>query len=239
MEEQEKKVRREGILYLCAVPIGNDNDISERCIRILHSAQYIAAEHPDKSLPFLERLGIPEKPVLVYSGRNQEAHGREIIYLLHSGADVALITDAGMPAVSDPGENLVRMCAEENLTVRVIPGACAFVSALAVSGLETGRFCFEGFLSRNRTHRREHLDSLKEEQRTLIFYEAPQKLPFTLNDLYAAFGDRRITLCADLTKERERIVRTTLSDACKNAEALISYQSEYVLVIEGSKQSEK
>lgn len=232
MKEYGEEQKR-GILYLCAVPIGNEEDISLRCVRILRSVGYIAAEHPSKSKPFLEHLGISQQTVIAYSGRSREEQGQKIVDLLQSGFDVALITDAGMPAVADPGEGLVRLCAENGITVMAVPGACAFVSALAVSGLETGRFCFEGFLSMNRNKRRKHLDGLKNERRTMIFYEAPQKLPFTLKDLLETLGERKITLCADLTKESEETIHTTLSRAVTEAEAIISYQSEYVLVIEG------
>ena len=232
MNEDKTKAEECGNLYLCSVPIGNWGDISERCIQILNFVDCIAAEHPDKSRMFLRRFSIGEKPVLPYSGREREAQGQKIIELLQDGYNVALITDAGTPAVADPGEGIVRLCAEEGIPVRAVPGACALVCALAVSGLRTGRFCFEGFLSMNRKQRKKHLESLKDETRTMIFYEAPQKLSFTLKDLFEALGDRRITLCADLTKEGEEILYTTLQEASNNPK-FISSRREYVLVVEG------
>lgn len=221
-----------GILYLVPTPIGNLGDISTRMIDILNEVDFIAAEDTRVSLKILNHLDI-KKPLVSYYRHNTETSGPQIVQRLLAGESCALVTDAGTPAISDPGEDLVALCAEQNLTVVGIPGPCALVTALAVSGLPTGRFTFEGFLAMNKKNRREHLESLKGEQRTMIFYEAPHKLLSTLGDMANTFGSsRRISLCRELTKLHEEIRRTTLG------EAVAYYQEnnpkgEFVLVIEG------
>ena len=179
-----------GILYLVATPIGNLGDFSPRAVAVLEEADFIAAEDTRVSVKLLNHFGI-KKPLVSYHQHNQNTAGPAILQRLLAGETCALVTDAGTPAISDPGEALVRLCADSGVTVQAIPGCCAVISALAVSGLPTGRFTFEGFLSTNKKSRREHLQSLLTEQRTMVFYEAPHKLCGTLDDLLAAFGDRR------------------------------------------------
>lgn len=222
-----------GTLYLVPTPIGNLGDISPRAKKTLAEADFIAAEDTRVTLKLLNHLEI-KKPLVSYYEHNKAESGPRIVERLLAGECCALVTDAGSPAISDPGEDLVALCAEADICVCAIPGPCAVVTALSVSGLPTGRFCFEGFLSTNKKSRREHLDSLKGEMRTMIFYEAPHKLQNTLKDLCAAFGtERRISLCRELTKLHEQILRMTLG------EALAYYtendpRGEYVLVLEGA-----
>ena len=221
-----------GILYLVPTPIGNLGDLSERIIETLREADFIAAEDTRVSLKILNHLGI-KKPMVSYYRHNTESSGPQILSRILAGENCALVTDAGTPAVSDPGEDLVRLCAENGVEVLAVPGCCAAVNALAVSGLPTGRFTFEGFLSTNKKERREHLASLAGERRTMIFHEAPHKLRTTLDDLCAAFGpERRIALCRELTKLHEETMRTTLGGAVdyyrENAP-----RGEYVLVLAG------
>lgn len=222
-----------GILYLVPTPIGNLGDISPRCADILAQVDFIAAEDTRVSMKLLNHLGI-KKPLVSYYRHNTDAAGRSILAKLLEGQSAALVTDAGTPAVSDPGEELVALCAEAGVDVVAIPGPCALITALAVSGLPTGRFTFEGFLAMNKKNRRAHLAQLRQESRTMIFYEAPHKLTATLADLAAAFGpDRRISLCRELTKLHEEVRRTTLGEACQwygeNAP-----KGEFVLVVEGA-----
>ncbi len=222
-----------GILYLVPTPIGNLGDISPRCADILAQVDFIAAEDTRVSMKLLNHLGI-KKPLVSYYRHNTDAAGRSILAKLLEGQSAALVTDAGTPAVSDPGEELVALCAEAGVDVVAIPGPCALITALAVSGLPTGRFTFEGFLAMNKKNRRAHLAQLRQESRTMIFYEAPHKLTATLADLADAFGpDRRISLCRELTKLHEEVRRTTLGEACQwygeNAP-----KGEFVLVVEGA-----
>ena len=222
-----------GTLYLVPTPIGNLGDISPRAKKTLAEADFIAAEDTRVTLKLINHLEI-KKPLVSYYEHNKAESGPRIVERLLAGECCALVTDAGSPAISDPGEDLVALCAKADICVCAIPGPCAVVTALSVSGLPTGRFCFEGFLSTNKKSRREHLDSLKGEMRTMIFYEAPHKLQNTLKDLCAAFGtERRISLCRELTKLHEQILRMTLG------EALAYYtendpRGEYVLVLEGA-----
>lgn len=222
-----------GILYLVATPIGNLGDFTPRAAETLENVDFIAAEDTRVSVKLLNHFGI-KKPLVSYHEHNHVTAGQAVLSRLLGGESCALVTDAGTPAISDPGEDLVRLCAENNVEVRAIPGCCAAVNALAVSGLPTGRFTFEGFLTVNRKSRREHLDSLKEETRTMIFHEAPHKLRTTLDDLTAAFGpERQISLCREMTKLHEEVIRCTL------AEATAYYQEntpkgEYVLVVAGA-----
>ena len=221
-----------GTLYLVPTPIGNLSDISDRARETLESADFIAAEDTRVTLKLLNHLGL-KKTLVSYYEHNRAESGPRILERLLGGQTCALVSDAGSPAISDPGEDLVRMCAEAGVTVCAIPGPCALITALSISGLPTGRFTFEGFLTMNRKNRREHLASLEHETRTMIFYEAPHKLVATLGDLVAAFGPgRRISLCRELTKLHEQVLRTTLG------EALAHYsenppRGEFVLVIEG------
>lgn len=222
-----------GTLYLVATPIGNLGDLSPRAAETLAAVDFIAAEDTRVSLKLLNHFQI-KKPLVSYHEHNAAAAGQAVLSRLLAGEDCALVTDAGTPAISDPGEGLVRLCGENGVTVTSIPGCCAAVNALAVSGLPTGRFTFEGFLSVNKKSRREHLDSLKGERRTMIFHEAPHKLRPTLADLCAAFGPgRRIALCRELTKLHEEIHRCTLGEA---AEYYRDHdpRGEYVLVVAGA-----
>ena len=202
-----------GTLYLVPTPIGNLGDISRGGAQVLEQADFIAAEDTRVTLKLLNHLGL-KKPLLSYYRHNTGAGGEAVLERLLSGEDGALVTDAGTPAVSDPGEELVAQCVERDIPVTALPGPCALVTALAVSGLPTGRFTFEGFLAMNRKNRRAHLAELAGERRTMIFYEAPHKLRATLEDLAEAFGpDRRISLCRELTKLHEEVRRTTLGQA--------------------------
>ena len=222
-----------GTLYLVPTPIGNLGDISRRCADTLAAVDFIAAEDTRVTLKLLNHLGL-KKPLLSYYRHNTGAGGEAVLERLLSGEDGALVTDAGTPAVSDPGEELVAQCAERDIPVVAIPGPCALVTALAVSGLPTGRFTFEGFLAMNRKNRRAHLAELAGERRTMIFYEAPHKLRATLEDLAEAFGpERRISLCRELTKLHEEVRRTTLGEAAAWYEANPP-RGEFVLVVEGA-----
>ena len=222
-----------GTLYLVATPIGNLGDLSPRAVETLEAVDFIAAEDTRVSVKLLNHFSI-KKPLVSYHEHNHVTAGQAILARLLAGESCALVTDAGTPAISDPGEDLVRLCAENGVEVLSIPGCCAAVNALAVSGLPTGRFTFEGFLTVNKKSRRERLESLKGEERTMIFHEAPHKLRTTLEDLCAAFGpERRVALCRELTKLHEETIRTTLEQAVEfyteNAP-----KGEYVLVVAGA-----
>lgn len=222
-----------GTLYLVATPIGNLGDFSPRALETLQSVDFIAAEDTRVSVKLLNHFQI-KKPLVSYHEHNHVTAGQTVLHRLLSGESCALVTDAGTPAISDPGEDLVRLCADAGVEVLSIPGCCAAVNALAVSGLPTGRFTFEGFLTVNKKSRREHLESLQNETRTMIFHEAPHKLRTTLDDLCAAFGaDRRIALCRELTKLHEETMRTTLGDAAAYYRDNTP-KGEYVLVLEGT-----
>jgi 16S rRNA (cytidine1402-2'-O)-methyltransferase len=229
----EKNKVEKGTLYLVATPIGNLADLSERAVKVLSEVDFIAAEDTRNSLKLLSYLGI-SKPMVSYFEHNKRERGQIIADRLKSGESCALITDAGTPAISDPGEDIVALCAEQSIPVSSIPGACAGIVALTLSGLPTGRFCFEGFLSANKGERRERLSELEGEKRTMIFHEAPHKLKNTLEDMKNTFGDdRRISLCRELTKKNEEVLRLTLAEAVayynENAP-----RGEYVLIVEGS-----
>ena len=227
-----------GMLYLVATPIGNLGDISARCRQTLEDADFIAAEDTRVTLKLLNHLGI-KKSLVSYYEHNKAFRGDKIVERILSGETCALVSDAGSPAISDPGEDLVKQCAAAGIPVCAIPGPCAAITALSISGQSTGRFCFEGFLSTAKKSRREHLDSLRTEQRTMIFYEAPHKLVSTLEDLRQAFGDDRgISLCRELTKLHEEVLRTTLG------EAVARYtenppKGEFVLIVAGAQPEEK
>ena len=220
-----------GTLYLCATPIGNLEDITFRVLRVLREADLIAAEDTRNSIRLLNYFEI-ETPMTSYHEYNKFDKGRVLIEKLLEGKDIALITDAGTPGISDPGEELVRMCYEEGITVTAVPGASACVSALTISGLPTRRFAFEAFLPMDKKERREVLQELVDETRTIIIYEAPHKLVKTLKDLKETLGNRRITLCRELTKKHETAFRTTIDQliACYENEKPLG---ECVLVIEG------
>ncbi len=222
-----------GTLYLVPTPIGNLGDFSPRAEETLRQADFIAAEDTRVSLKLLNHLDI-KKPLVSYYRHNTESAGPAILARLMAGENCALVTDAGMPAISDPGEDLVALCAQNGVDVIAIPGPCALVTALAVSGLPTARFTFEGFLPMNKKNRKAHLASLTTEERTMIFYEAPHKLNATLTDLAAAFGgERRIALCRELSKLHEEVVRTDLAAAVEKY-ADQTPKGEFVLVVEGA-----
>ena len=228
----EKNKIEKSTLYLVATPIGNLADISERAIKVLSEVDFIAAEDTRNSLKLLSALGIKNE-LVSYHEHNKKSSGERLVARMLSGDSCALITDAGMPAISDPGEDIVRLCAEAGINVSVIPGACAAVSALSLSGLATSRFAFEGFLSANKGDRKKQLDRVKNDDRTLIFYEAPHKLKATLLDMATVFGEnRKISLCREITKLNEEIKRTTLGEAVKFYSAN-EPRGEYVLVVEG------
>ena len=231
-EIKEKNKVEGGKLYLVATPIGNLSDISERALKVLSEVDFIAAEDTRNSVRLLTHFGI-KKPLVAYHEHNKREKGEEICSRLLEGESCALITDAGTPAISDPGEDLVRLCAEKDITVSSLPGCCAAITALTLSALPTGRFTFEGFLSAQKKERRERLEELSGETRTMIFHEAPHKLKATLADMAEIFGcDRKISLCRELTKLNEDIMRTDLGTAV----AFYSEnepRGEYVLVVEG------
>ena len=227
-----------GTLYLVATPIGNLGDFSPRAAETLAAVDFIAAEDTRVSVKLLNHFNI-KKPLVSYHEHNHVTAGQTVLSRLLAGESCALVTDAGTPAISDPGEDLVRLCGERGVEVIAIPGCCAAVNALAVSGLPTGRFTFEGFLTVNKKSRREHLERLKDEERTMIFHEAPHKLRTTLGDLRAAFGpERRISLCRELTKLHEQTWRTTLGEAADYYETNTP-KGEYVLVVAGRRRSEE
>lgn len=227
-----------GMLYLVPTPIGNLGDISPRCRETLEQADFIAAEDTRVSLKLLNHLGI-RKSLVSYHQHNQNQKGQGIVDRILAGETCALVSDAGSPAISDPGEELVKQCAQAGITVCAIPGPCALVTALSISGQSTGRFCFEGFLSTAKKSRMEHLESLKRETRTMIFYEAPHKLLSTLEDMEKVFGPQRpISLCRELTKLHEEVIRTTLSGAL-DLYAQQSPKGEFVLVVAGAEPEEK
>ena len=224
-----------GMLYLVPTPIGNLGDISTRCRETLENADFIAAEDTRVSLKLLNHLGI-KKSLVSYYEHNKAFKGNVILDRILAGETCALVSDAGSPAISDPGEDLVKLCAEAGITVCAIPGPCAVITALSISGQATGRFCFEGFLSTSKKSRREHLESLIGEQRTMVFYEAPHKLLATLQDMAAVFGEGRpISLCRELTKVHEEVVRTTLGGAIEKYTENPP-KGEFVLVLAGAPQ---
>ena len=221
-------------LYLVATPIGNLSDLSPRAREVLSTVDFIAAEDTRVTQKLLNACELPKKPMISYYEHNRRARGEAVLEKLLTGETCALVTDAGTPAVSDPGEDLVALCAEHDVPVIPIPGCCAAVCALAASGLPTGRWCFEGFLSVNKKARREHLDTLQGEKRTMIFYEAPHKLCATLRDLRDAFGgDRRLSLSRELTKLHEQTLRMTLDEAVAYFDANAP-RGEFVLILEGA-----
>lgn len=223
-----------GILYLCATPIGNLGDVSLRCLETLKSVDLIAAEDTRRTIQLLNHFEI-SKPLTSYHEHNKREKGEYITGLLEEGKDIALVSDAGTPAISDPGEDLVKLCIEKGLNVTSIPGPVAAVNALILSGLNATRFAFEGFLSVNKRHRKEHLQSVKKDTHTLIFYEAPHKLRYTLADMKEVFGgERKIALVRELTKIHEEVRRFTLDEAVEYYNEN-NPRGEYVVVVDGAK----
>ena len=222
-----------GMLYLVPTPIGNLGDISIRCRQTLEEVDFIAAEDTRVTVKLLNHLGI-KKNLVSYFEHNKAQKGTYVLDRILAGETCALVSDAGSPAISDPGEDLVKQCAEAGITVCAIPGPCAVITALSISGQSTGRFCFEGFLSTAKKSRREHLESLLGEKRTMIFYEAPHKLLATLEDMASVFGNERgISLCRELTKLHEEVVRTTLGEAVELYKENPP-RGEFVLVVAGA-----
>ena len=221
-----------GKLYVVGTPIGNLSDFSPRAVETLASVDFIAAEDTRVTLKLLNHFEI-KKPMVSYFEHNRRERGEIILERIKSGENCAIVTDAGMPAISDPGEDLVDLCLSNGITVESVPGPTAFATAMAMSGLPSGRFTFEGFLSVNKPSRREHLEEIVSERRTMVFYEAPHKLTATLKDLYKYLGDRRIALIKELTKIHETVERATLSEACEKYSGQTP-KGEFVIVIEGS-----
>lgn len=226
-----------GKLYVVGTPIGNLEDMSVRAVKTLQEVDFIAAEDTRVTLKLLNHFEI-KKPMVSYHEHNAREKGGEIITRLLSGRTCAIVTDAGMPCISDPGEDLVRLCAENGIDTVVIPGPSAAISALALSGLSTSKFVFEGFLNPQKNARLERLEELKREKRTIIFYEAPHKLCDTLSAMYQVLGDRKITLARELTKIYEEVIRTTLSQAVALFEEKAP-KGEFVLVVEGMVEEEQ
>lgn len=226
-----------GRLYVVGTPIGNLEDFSPRAVRILSEVDFIAAEDTRVTMKLLNHFEI-KKELIAYFEHNKNEKGSLIIERLLSGESCAVVSDAGMPAISDPGEDLVRAAYESGIEVESVPGPSALVTALAISGMPSGRFCFEGFLSVNKISRRKHLDEVKGERRTMIFYEAPHKLVATLDDMLQYFGDRNIALCKELTKLHETVFRTTISAAAEYFKENTP-RGEYVLIIEGAPECEE
>lgn len=219
-------------LYVVGTPIGNLGDFSPRAVETLSECDFVAAEDTRVTLKLLNHFGI-KKNLVSYFEHNRRERGEMIVSRILSGESCALVTDAGMPAISDPGEDLVKLCHENGIKVESVPGPCAFTTALALSGMPSGRFTFEGFLSVNKPSRREHLDSLKNETRTMLFYEAPHKLGATLKDMLSAFGDREIAIVREITKIHEQVIKTTLANAVE-AYGDGGLKGEIVLVIHGA-----
>ena len=221
-----------GKLYVVGTPIGNLSDFSPRAVATLEKVDFIAAEDTRVTVKLLNHFGI-NKPMLAYYEHNKMERGGDVIARLIGGESCALVSDAGMPAISDPGEDLVRRCYENGIEVESVPGPSALITALAISGMKSGRFCFEGFLSVNKPSRKTHLAEVKKETRTMIFYEAPHKLPATLKDMYEAFGNRKLAIVRELTKLHEEVVHTTLAEAVNMYDDEHKPRGEYVLIIEG------
>ncbi len=221
-----------GILYVVGTPIGNLGDISPRALSVLEQVDFIAAEDTRVTLKLLNHFEI-KKPMVSYFEHNKHERGEIICQRILNGESCAIVTDAGMPCISDPGEMLIKQCIEYGIKTQVVPGPSAVISALAISGLPTGRFTFEGFLSVNKKSRREHLNEVKNEKRTMIFYEAPHKLNATLKDMLESFGDRKISIVRELTKIHEEVINTTLEKAVE-AYKDAPLKGEIVLIIEGA-----
>ncbi|MEG1845530.1 MAG: 16S rRNA (cytidine(1402)-2'-O)-methyltransferase [Oscillospiraceae bacterium] len=221
-----------GKLFVVGTPIGNLSDFSPRALETLKECDFIAAEDTRVTLKLLNRFEI-KKPMVSYYEHNRRERGEEILKRIFDGENCALVTDAGMPAISDPGEDLVKLCHESGIKTVAVPGPTAFATAVAMSGMPSGRFTFEGFLSVNKQSRKEHLESVKNEQRTMVFYEAPHKLLATLKDMYACFGSRKLAIIKEITKIYENVEITTLKEAVEKYEN-VNPKGEFVLVIEGA-----
>ncbi len=226
-----------GKLYVVGTPIGNLSDFSPRAIETLEKVDFIAAEDTRVTVKLLNHFGI-KKPMISYYEHNKTGRGNDIIDRLIAGENCAIVSDAGMPAISDPGEDLVRMCHENNISVESVPGPSALTTALAIAGMKTGRFCFEGFLSVNKPSRKAHLEELKKEKRTMVFYEAPHKLISTLSDMKEYLGERNIALVRELTKMHEQVIHTTFTEALEMYAEDKTPKGEFVLIVEGYKESE-
>ena len=224
-------------LYVVGTPIGNLGDFSPRAVDTLSQCDFIAAEDTRVTMKILNHFSI-KKPLVSYFEHNKRERGEEILSRILSGESCALVTDAGMPAISDPGEDLVLLCHENGVKVESVPGPCAFSTALAISGMPSGRFTFEGFLSVNKNGRKAHLQSLKSETRTMIFYEAPHKLASTLVDMYQYLGDRNIAIVREITKIHEEVIRTTLKEASEKI-ADNPLKGEIVLIIDGAQEEQE
>lgn len=220
-----------GTLFVVGTPIGNLGDFSPRAVETLSSCDFIAAEDTRVTIKLLNHFGI-KKPMMSYYEHNRAERGEKILERLLNGENCALVSDAGMPIISDPGEDLTALCYENNIPIKAVPGPCAFVTALAISGMPAGRFTFEGFLTRAKPNRREHLLSLVDEKRTMVFYEAPHKLSSTLKDMAEYFGDRSIAIVKEITKIYESVERTTLFEAAKKYDGA-NLKGEYVLIVSG------
>lgn len=225
-----------GILYVVGTPIGNLGDFSPRAVQVLSECDFIAAEDTRVTIKLLNHFGI-KKPMVSYYEHNRAQRGGVIIDRLLNGESCALVSDAGMPIISDPGEDLTRLCHENGIQVLAVPGPCAFVTALAISGMPSGRFTFEGFLTVSKQNRKKHLEDLVDEKRTMIFYEAPHKLASTLADMAKCWGNRNIALVKEITKIHENVERTTLFDAVEKYKDG-STKGEYVLIVEGKPEEE-
>lgn len=226
-----------GELYVVGTPIGNLGDLSPRAVETLRSCDFIAAEDTRVTLKLLNHFDI-KKPMVSYFEHNKRERGVMITDRILAGESCAIVTDAGMPAISDPGEDLVALCHERGIKVNAVPGPSALIAALALSGMHTGRFTFEGFLSVNKKSRRDHLESLKGEKRTMIFYEAPHKLANTLRDFAQTFGDREVTIVREITKIHEQVIRTTLTQAVQDySEGQL--KGEIVLILAGAPEEER
>jgi len=232
MNKEKNSIQR-GTLYLVGTPIGNLSDISERALKILSEVDFIAAEDTRNSMRLLAHFDI-KKPLISYFEHNKRERGEQIIARLKNGETAALITDAGMPAISDPGEDLVRLCSDHSVDVTTVPGPCAAITALTLSGLPTGRFSFEGFLPAAKNERKKILEDLASEKRTMIFHEAPHKLKATVSDMAEIFGEgRRAAFCRELTKLNEQILRVSLGEA-KEYYSENEPRGEFVVVVEGA-----
>jgi 16S rRNA (cytidine1402-2'-O)-methyltransferase len=226
-----------GKLYVVGTPIGNLGDFSPRAQKVLSEVDFIAAEDTRVTIKLLNHFNI-KNTLISYHEHNRFSRGEEILEKLLSGQNGAVVTDAGMPAISDPGEDLVRLCRERGVEIEAVPGPTAFATAVAISGLAAGRFTFEGFLSVNKRSRKQHLEEIKNERRTMIFYEAPHKLPSTLCDLYKVLGEREIVICRELTKIHEEVLKMPLSAAAEKYKTEKPI-GEIVLIIQGSLETGK
>ena len=225
-----------GKLYIVGTPIGNLSDFSPRAIETLQNVDFLAVEDTRVTVKLLNHFGI-KKEMLAYYEHNKNSKGNLIIERILKGESCALVSDAGMPAISDPGEDLVKAAYENGIAIESVPGPSALITALAISGMPSGRFCFEGFLTMNKIGRREHLNSLKTEKRTMIFYEAPHKLVATLNDMLNTFGNRKIAIVRELTKLHETVFRTTLAEAVEHYTENAP-RGEFVLIVSGAKEEQ-